>query len=507
MKISLIAILSILISCSQEKSILQKIESHQNQSEFSLIFSHNVHAELEPCGCQKFPLGGVDNIYHLLQEFRTQMPVIYIDTGDSFYASITTPKETQASAQNSAQYLGKAYNELQLDFFLPGDFDFAQGSSNLLELLSLSSAHLLLSNLKKDSPLFQKIVRKVEFNLMGKHFLLLGVIDPNLYPQNVSKEFLPIEKSLEEILKPRVKNKDDIIILLSHSGLDQDKRIALKFPTIDWIIGAHSQSFTQLPIQVGKTQIVQVLSKNHQLGQIHFQKDKKTLFKIHPVKKELSEKDQNNPLKPLIREFRTSQNKIQKEEQKAFQKISSTQKAPSVQTCYECHQAQSDFWKSTSHSLAYLTLVHKEAEHNDQCIHCHSLGYQKDFGFPSTLQAFTLKDASEKKQYIEQFSTLLPQGTSIRELSSQKRKSIRNTWDQLDQRFHLLSNYTGVQCLHCHRKDFDHPFSGTNTKSFDKNACLQCHNKDQSPQWYHEGELKQDIFLNALQKVSCPKGS
>lgn len=57
---------------------------------------------------------------------------------------------------------------------------------------------------------------------------------------------------LNRWLKP-LKEESDIIILLSHLGIQDDEQIAIKFPEIDLILGAHTHHFLEHGKQVGNT--------------------------------------------------------------------------------------------------------------------------------------------------------------------------------------------------------------------------------------------------------------
>ena len=67
-------------------------------------------------------------------------------------------------------------------------------------------------------------------------------------------------------------NKFHHLILLSHSGMSTDKIIASQVKELDWILGSHTQNFTQKAITVGKTKILQMLSRNHYIGDIEFKR-------------------------------------------------------------------------------------------------------------------------------------------------------------------------------------------------------------------------------------------
>ena len=63
-----------------------------------------------------------------------------------------------------------------------------------------------------------------------------------------------------------IEGKYDYLILLSHSGMEQDKYLAERFPKINLIIGGHSQSLTQPPEMINGTYIVQAGESGYRVG-------------------------------------------------------------------------------------------------------------------------------------------------------------------------------------------------------------------------------------------------
>ena len=108
-----------------------------------------------------------------------------------------------------------------------------------------------------------------------------------------------------------------MIILLSHAGLDTDKVYAQKIKNISWIIGAHSQSFTQLPEIVNQTKIVQVLSRNHHMGLIDLSKPQKS-FQTVELNDLFSEFDGKDKWQTKYDKYRQELKKIKEKE---FDKI------------------------------------------------------------------------------------------------------------------------------------------------------------------------------------------
>lgn len=52
-----------------------------------------------------------------------------------------------------------------------------------------------------------------------------------------------------------------------------------------------------------------------------------------------------------------------------------------AELCMRCHTQEADQWKTTSHSVAWKTLVDTKSDSKAECITCHVVGYQKSGGF------------------------------------------------------------------------------------------------------------------------------
>ena len=99
---------------------------------------------------------------------------------------------------------------------------------------------------------------------------IIGLTTPDTpfvtHPKNVVGLTLtdPIEraKSLASYLRPQV----DVIIALTHLGIDADRELAAAVPEIDIIIGGHSHTQLEEPVVVGNTYIVQTGEHAKNLG-------------------------------------------------------------------------------------------------------------------------------------------------------------------------------------------------------------------------------------------------
>lgn len=502
-----------------------------------LVFSHNVNGETHPCGCRHFPLGGLPQVAGALHKLKEKESVVYIDTGDTLFASANIPKTLEQSQTYNAEQLAIGLAKVGLKYWVPGDQDFAKGPEFLKKVTEKSGIHLVLSNLvnkealpHKDMVIFEEGPHKV---------FLLGFVNPVVLPSTYRSLFKEPEAALADaLLKIKERGYDEKspfhrLVVASHGGINPDTRLAKSYPMIDWIVGAHTMNFLRFPQTEGNTNIVQVLSRNHYMGHItfNFQKDKKAdSYEIMEIRDELKDDLKPNPYLAFIDKHKEELSRIQKEEQSELLESNlGVIRYTTANSCVECHEAQNQFWQGTSHALAYQTLITAKEENNLACVKCHSLGLNEKKGFKKVQDMIEFdesihgKVAGEKKQllnstYWKELKEAFGPVKSIRELSESKRRELASKWVKHDQKHSVTRNFANVQCLNCHIQHDNHPF-----ENFDppmakeqkvakmKDKCLTCHDPDQSPEWYKKqanglpGAVDQDVLSKNFTKMSCPK--
>lgn len=514
-------ILGLLSSCTNPGP---SSHSSSSTSKFSIIFSHNINGETHPCGCRHFPLGGLPQVAGLIHDIRKQGPTLYIDTGDALFSLPTLPPALLMSSKFTAQKIVQALTDLKLDLFLPGDQDFAAGEKFLAEISHKVPFTFLVSNLSPES----KIKHKTWFrlNLGGpRRIYFIGILHPEtLGPEN-SKYVLSPKKVLPEILQKlkedgyQQENSQHKIILLSHSGMGKDEELAKDFPHVHWILGAHTQDFLRTPNKVGPTNIVQVLSRNHYLGQVFpfWPEDQEGAYKLWEVRDELQTNLKPNPFISFIDRHKTELSAIQKKEQEDLGMESfpgdKKHKFPPPQSCIECHQDQANKWQKTTHALAYWTLIKNKEENNLQCIGCHSVKFQDSQGFKKAEEIVVLQQSKKRKDYWSSLRKELESLHAVRGFPKEKLEKFSQKWIQLDQKFAVQHNFANVQCLNCHQMDIKHPFSSSTAKVQPekkleqmKETCLKCHTADQSPEWYLGRGLAQKVDEQKLAKMIKAEG-
>ncbi|MDD0851586.1 multiheme c-type cytochrome [Halobacteriovorax sp. GB3] len=494
----------------------------------SIVFSHNINGETHPCGCRHFPLGGLPQVAGRIHEISKTNHLLYVDTGDTFFPSSNLPDSVKSSKKFIGEELASSLKKIGLAFMVPGDQDFALGYDFLKEVQKKNQFDYIISNMNSEVLPHKKWAL---VKAQGHNLYFIGIVDPSILPSEYAKDFTPVKPSLKSMitfLKTKgYKEKDPThkLILLSHSGFQTDEKLAEEFKELDWIIGAHSQSFFRDTRDVNKTRIVQVLSRNHYLGEINFDftKGKKPTYKVHEMREEEGKLLKNNEFYGFLDAHKEKLQKIQIEEQnESFSKNHQVTKFSPAVSCRDCHNAQYDFWQKTPHSIAYGTLIKAKEHFNTDCVKCHTQGLFDERGFSRVQDVVTFDEGQENvdqktKAYWAEVEKAFSNVDSIRALSKNNVKKIALKWESLDEKYKVTHNHANVQCLNCHDKHQEHPFTDAEVKLTKdarkaqmKNKCLSCHDPDQSPQWYDKDEkglarkLKDKDFNQHFKKLSCP---
>lgn len=528
---SLLLSLVFLASCSYFISSFEGEEYAvigMKSDQLSLLFSHNISGETHPCGCRTFPLGGLPQVagqMHELQEAGSEL--FYVDTGDTFFPSNRLTMGMEESQRFAAKNLAKGLAQLGLKYHVPGDQDFSAGVPFYREILQESGITLLAANAKPEIGIAFK--KWVELKRGPHRIFLIGLSDPALLQDQAALLFSDPAIALDETIK-EVKNAGwdqgnphHRLILLSHSGYEQDEVWAKRFPVFDWVIGSHSQKFIRKPLYEGKTGIVQVLSQNHYLGEIKlsFKASKESdQYQIYEIHESLSQKLTPNPYEAFIQAHKTEMTRLQELEQSKQKSVQNENLPPyaSAKSCIECHQPQADKWHSTAHSVAYATLINANEAKNLGCVKCHSHGLGDARGFTNSNDITTFEDARKRDDYWKEVEKSFKSVKSIRALPPKRIEKISKDWHKLDERFGVNRQMANVQCLNCHDQHPDHPFhvdqdrpSREEKMVAMKGKCIACHDADQSPEWYIKNEqglpgvVNNAILDQKIKAIGCPK--
>jgi hypothetical protein len=114
-----------------------------------LVGMTDLNGYLEPCGCQKRPLGGIDKAASELARLRSDgVPVLFVAAGDLFFDGAVhasahhDPGQADASTQEKlqARALARILDDMDLRAFTPGPADLKYGADTFGELVQAAGA-------------------------------------------------------------------------------------------------------------------------------------------------------------------------------------------------------------------------------------------------------------------------------------------------------------------------------------------------------------------------------
>ncbi|MFC2060935.1 redoxin domain-containing protein [Elusimicrobiota bacterium] len=256
--------------------LTQTIESLKKETvkkdkidQLTIIYTNSANGHLESCDCPENPFGGLVRRMTAIERLKKAYPgALALDTGDNF---------SIRESELLAEYVFKMMKMIGYNAVAIGDQEFIMGADFLeknINRLPYISANITRCDDKTcwDVAPGYKII---ESN--GMKVAVISIINPDifvLFPKDKVKgvEFEGHIDTLKEMV-PNLKKQADVVIVLSHSGDEEDKKIAAAVPGIDVIVGGHSQTLHKEPFKTGDMFIVQAGKDGHRVGRLSIKYD------------------------------------------------------------------------------------------------------------------------------------------------------------------------------------------------------------------------------------------
>ena len=167
-------------------------------------------------------------------------------------------------------------NKIKFTAMTVGNHEFDYGQENLLKTLKPKMRFPLFSaNTTSESGerIFEQTMQK-NFSGSKTKAVILGLTTAETpittHPKNVKGLVFhdPI-KTASELLKKADKN--DLVIAVTHVGVDEDKELARAYPRINVIIGGHTHTTLLEPLRVGDTIICQAGAYAKYVGRLNLE--------------------------------------------------------------------------------------------------------------------------------------------------------------------------------------------------------------------------------------------
>ena len=241
----------------------------------TILHTNDIHASFLPHEAfwvkesPKPLVGGFNELSFVVDSLRhVKSSTLLLDAGDVMTGNPIT-EYTYRGAEGGALF--EMMNRIGYELWTPGNHDFDISSSNLRKLTAVAKFPTVSANIL--DTLNQFPVNNKEYAIIEKNGFKIGVIGImsddfyNLVNQNSSAgiKILPsIEtvKRLVALLYPQT----DLLIALTHQGVDEDSILAMNVQGLDLIVGGHSHTRLRHPKRVNGVLIVQTGSNLENLG-------------------------------------------------------------------------------------------------------------------------------------------------------------------------------------------------------------------------------------------------
>lgn len=216
-------------------------------------------------------VGGVGSMMGYLNKYRTPNSLV-LNGGDDFQG---TPISNFTRGKSQIDLL----NLYHIDAFVLGNHEFDYSQYSLDSALKLAQFPVLSANvlMKSRNSLMGKPYITKEVN--GVKFGVIGITLPELFatslPVNVTDlVMLNTDSVIQAGIDELKKENCDVIVLLTHAGLETDKKFAQTFyKDVDIIVGGHSHTTLFKPVRVNGVTIVQAGSYGRNLGMLELKID------------------------------------------------------------------------------------------------------------------------------------------------------------------------------------------------------------------------------------------
>lgn len=369
----------------------------QAKKSLTLFFIGNRSSEIEPCGCVKNQLGGVQyeaTIYGGVDRESS----IRVDAGAWTARAGGAGAVLAPDVSMKTRYALKAMGGfLDLDAVNVAQQDLVQGlewfhdveEKNPGSTKRLISANIYLKEKPEERAFKPYIVSERQIEGEKQRIGITGVtVD---LPKAVrdrgmlvpaDKEFV-IADPAEELKKivPELKEQADLIVALVAGSWQETVQIAQANPDLDVVVStSRPPDFNQKVATFGKTQVVSVHNAlGKELGRADLVPGAEGKWELaaDPEWIGVSPKlDAAQQMVDLINDYKKNTEELVVERPRQV-----TTTYASAQYCASCHIKEYQSWQKTPHAHALQTLISKGSQYDPACLKCHTLGFQKDNGF------------------------------------------------------------------------------------------------------------------------------
>lgn len=213
-------------------------------------------------------MGGLARLKTAIERERSKAgaATFLVDSGDAVQGS-------GPAAWSEGEVVIDPLNALGLDAFVPGNWEPVYGPGRFKQLMAKLKAPVIAYNFHDVATGKRLFAPAVTVERGGVRVMFVGLADPTTTvrqpPEQVKGlDSTRLEGLREFIQESREREKPDLVVAVTHTGLTVSRQIAREIPEFDVILSGHTHERTSEPITEGKVIIVEPGSLGSFLGRL-----------------------------------------------------------------------------------------------------------------------------------------------------------------------------------------------------------------------------------------------
>lgn len=270
--------------------------------QFTLIQQNDTHGCLEmhnelfwgPAGPILKKAGGFSRISRYVNKLKSEKEnVLFFDGGDLFHGTLPL-------VSSKGEALLPILQKMNLDGFVPGNWDYAYGKKQLRQLAEQLPFTALACNVTDTEtkegffkPYTIKELNGIKIGIIGLTYPYVDITMPPDF-----SEGLRFSIGVEEVRQSvkALEGNVDVIVLLSHMGLPLDVKLVGLVDGIDIVLSGHSHDRIKDPILENGAYIVQAGSSSSFLGRLDVEVENGSItnleYKLIEIEEEMEEDEE-----------------------------------------------------------------------------------------------------------------------------------------------------------------------------------------------------------------------
>ena len=229
----------------------------------TVLYTNDGWGYTEPCACDP-SVGGLARRAAFIKSMRQEKEnVLVVDAGDSLVSLFHVGDLEQG------KLLAESFNQMGYDAVTIGGMDFRMGLDVLREQIEVANYAVLSANTLDPTTksFFDRDYQIVEMH--GHRIALIGLTDPQTTSE-VTQGQVSIMEPVQSLmdLVATLKNEADIIIVLSHLGMQFDINLGMVVKDIDLVVAGRDKELYTEAIKAYDYLIVSAGSRGEYVGQI-----------------------------------------------------------------------------------------------------------------------------------------------------------------------------------------------------------------------------------------------